>query len=1178
MGNCPAIEKQQKMEKNRNPKITLFSLTLLLFTACVEQSKTPIEEIQQTPSATKQNYFLTSTGDNIPTGVPITIKGKLLNPDSFTAPVTTPFTFKPRIAPAKTNVHTVGPPKIVPVPKKLTVITPGKSGIPLPKRIAGSGTILPIERTQSVRALAPKMKESATSNIQYWDIEEGLTYSIIRSLLQDRRGHLWIGTRDYGVSRFDGQYFTHFTGQSGETIAPLSMVEDIKGRIWMGSRGGLTRYDGTDFIQYKEEDGLNDNYIRWLTTDSNNNLWIGTQRNGLSHFQLNENGQGGYFTQYTTEVGLSHSRVNMVMEDKEGIIWLCTQKGLNRFDGEKFTHYTTEEGLSHNIVEYILEDRKGHLWIGTRNGLNRFDGQHFYQYTIEQGLTSNYIWTLFEDSEGRLWAGTFDGGGLMRFHPDENGQLNQFTHYSTANGLNEDWINRILEDDAHNLWIGLGRNGINRLNESHFTHYPSIFISAIAQNTKGHIWFSSTVDGLLRYDGENWNHIGKEEGLPGNIIQSGLIDSQDNLWIKVAGHGLYRFNLDESGIKGALTNFSQPGGLPRGITNLLEDSQGNYWMTSLFNGVYRYDGINFINFSPAEGLPSRLTLGIFEDSKRNIWIRMGEHGLMRFTPNAEGIAGSFTLFTRAEGMSSHFVSHIFEDSQGHLWFATNGGLNYFDGQRFIPFTIKEGLNHNIVQAIIEDKQQNIWISTYKGINLLTPKANAVDSINTSLLEKYTVHNLGKEDGLNDLRFINGSVHLDQENKLWWGHYGGITKIDLNTFKFSDTPPKIGLKTIEIGGNFIDYRQLKNADYQNTFPFGAILSHSFDSVAQFENYPINLRLPHDLNHLTFHFYGIDWTAPHKIKYSYKIEGLDQNWTAPKSEPIADYRNIPYGAYTLKVRASGAAQEWSEPFDYAFTIRPPWWHTWWARLLYVLTGGLLLYALFQWRTFNLRAQQKQLEATVTQRTAEVVEEQKRSDELLLNILPATVAEELKQTGQAKPVTFEEVSILFADFKGFTNIVASIPGKELVSELNEMFQHFDDIVADLGIEKIQTIGDAYLAACGLPNADADHAIKCVQAGQQMIAYLNERNQKSSIKWEIRIGIHSGPITAGIVGKRKFAYDLFGDSINIAARIESAGEAGKINVSAYTHKLIKHQFPCAYRGKINAKGKGNLDMYFVG
>ena len=362
------------------------------------------------------------------------------------------------------------------------------------------------------------MKASATSNIQYWDIEEGLTYSVIRSLLQDRRGHLWIGTRDYGVSRFDGQYFTHFTGQAGVTIAPLDMVEDKKGRIWMGSRGGLTGYDGSSFIQYQESDGLNDNYIRFLTTDSKDNLWIGTQANGLSHFQPNEDVQGGYFTQYTAEVGLSHRRVNTVMEDKEGIIWLGTNNGLNRFDGEKFTHYSSKEGLSNDIVEFILEDKNDHLWIGTRNGLNRFDGHHFYQYTTEQGLTGNYIWTLYEDSEGNLWVGTFDGGGLMRFHPDEKGDLNKFTHYSNANGLSDNYINRILEDNANNIWIASGTDGINRINKSPFTNHYAPFIRSITSDSKGQLWFSSQEEGILRFDGENWSYIGETEGLPGDNL------------------------------------------------------------------------------------------------------------------------------------------------------------------------------------------------------------------------------------------------------------------------------------------------------------------------------------------------------------------------------------------------------------------------------------------------------------------------------------------------------------------------------------------------------------------------------------------------------------------------------------------------------------------------------------
>jgi adenylate cyclase len=169
------------------------------------------------------------------------------------------------------------------------------------------------------------------------------------------------------------------------------------------------------------------------------------------------------------------------------------------------------------------------------------------------------------------------------------------------------------------------------------------------------------------------------------------------------------------------------------------------------------------------------------------------------------------------------------------------------------------------------------------------------------------------------------------------------------------------------------------------------------------------------------------------------------------------------------------------------------------------------------------------------------------------------------------------LFSDFKEFTNIVATIPTRKLINELNELFSEFDDIMEAEGIEKIQTVGDAYLAASGLPEEVPDHAIRCVRAAKKMIDFLNRRNETSAIKWKIRIGIHSGPIAAGVVGKKKFAYDIFGDTINTASRIETAGEEGKINVSAYTYDLIKDQFPCEYRGKISAKGKGDLDMYFV-
>lgn len=217
------------------------------------------------------------------------------------------------------------------------------------------------------------------------------------------------------------------------------------------------------------------------------------------------------------------------------------------------------------------------------------------------------------------------------------------------------------------------------------------------------------------------------------------------------------------------------------------------------------------------------------------------------------------------------------------------------------------------------------------------------------------------------------------------------------------------------------------------------------------------------------------------------------------------------------------------------------------------------------------------TINYQKTIIEKEKNETEKLLLNILPFKVAKELKATGRARPRRYTDVTILFTDFEGFTELVASISAITLEQELNDIFSFFDDIMEEEGIEKIKTIGDAYLAAGGVPEEIPDHALRCVLAAKRMIEFLNHRNSHSQIKWKMRVGIHSGPIVAGVVGKKKFAYDLFGDTINTASRMETAGEPGKINISAATYELIKDKFDCIPRGKIPAKGKGNIDMYFV-
>jgi class 3 adenylate cyclase len=214
-------------------------------------------------------------------------------------------------------------------------------------------------------------------------------------------------------------------------------------------------------------------------------------------------------------------------------------------------------------------------------------------------------------------------------------------------------------------------------------------------------------------------------------------------------------------------------------------------------------------------------------------------------------------------------------------------------------------------------------------------------------------------------------------------------------------------------------------------------------------------------------------------------------------------------------------------------------------------------------------------------ELNKEKKKTDDLLLNILPHETADELKRWGISPARSYESVTVMFTDFQGFTRISEQLTPQRLVSELDLCFRAFDDIIERHQIEKIKTIGDSYLCVSGVPKANPMHARDVVAAALEMQKYMNvlkqEKQKHNEPYFEMRIGIHSGPVVAGIVGVKKFAYDLWGDTVNTASRMESSCEVGKVNVSGTTWELVKNRFHCIHRGKVAAKNKGEIDMYFV-
>jgi len=239
-------------------------------------------------------------------------------------------------------------------------------------------------------------------------------------------------------------------------------------------------------------------------------------------------------------------------------------------------------------------------------------------------------------------------------------------------------------------------------------------------------------------------------------------------------------------------------------------------------------------------------------------------------------------------------------------------------------------------------------------------------------------------------------------------------------------------------------------------------------------------------------------------------------------------------------------------------------------------------------ELKEYNEQLEEKVRDRTREIEKQKEiiesakaQSDTLLLNILPADIAEELKSFGKSYARKYEQVSVVFADIRGFTSIAETLTPVNLVNQLDEIFGAFDNITVKYGMEKIKTIGDAYMCASGLPKADNENAVKAVKAALDMQHFIKEFGLANKIQdlpqYQIRIGIHTGPLVAGVVGLKKFAYDIWGDTVNLASQMERHSEPGKINISGATYNLVKDFFVCTYRGKIEAKSKGEVDMYFV-
>ncbi len=902
--------------------------------------------------------LLNATGDTFKTGVSVPM---------ITKPISTSELVKPTIIEDIQAIKTIIPDNIFPIPENLpfTLVDTTRlkkvklgegdrsfvlrnsygivpTGVPIPV----TGKKMPFIEPHPVKATPMRYKDNTTTSIQYLDVEQGLGYSYINTVCEDKKGNIWLNEDGIGISKYDGVNITTYSVNEGlANNFVRSIIEDRNNKIWIGTLGGVSCFDGKNFTQYTEKDGLPSNTVLSILEDRKANLWFSTAA-GLTKYD------GKYFTNYTDKEGLQsdgiHHGVYKCIEDRNGNLWIATYFGAVKFDGNSFTYFTTENGLAGNIVSSLLEDKKGNIWVGSiGEGITMLDGKKLTRFTKKEGLSDNMISSLLEDNNRNIWISTL-GGGLNKYDG------NKFTHYSLEQGLSNSKIRGMANDRSGNLWLATEGGGVNKLNTTSFIYsvpekvMENNRIRPIMKDKNGALWFGTESAGVGKLNTRNAIEKGNlftYYSLRVKSVQPGqrslLEDKNDNIWIGSSGEGLFKYN-GKSFLSYSLGN--DP--LKKIIFDILENKNGNIWFGLKDGTIASYDGKIFSFNTTIEGLPGSGIYSMKEDKKGNIWFCTEGAGVYKF----DGI--NLINYTEKEGLLSKSVLSVTEDEKENIWFGTMGnGVCMFDGKHFTYYTVKQGLANNNVWSAFCDADHQLWFGTDKGLTLFQQKKEGLTQKSTLENQGYNIYNFTQQDGLKAIDFNLHSVCVDNDNHIWWGTGKGVVSYDLNKKFHADSIRSLNLNYIEINERFYDFRNLTDSVAKNI---------SCSNVIPFTNCPENLSLSYDLNHLSFHFSAIDWSAPDKIKYSYRLVGLDEKWSNPLEETMADYRNLGHGNYQFQVRAIGRSQVWASPISYSFTIHPAWWQTWWFKALIIIVALVLLFFIIRFiYYYQLRKERTALE---------------------------------------------------------------------------------------------------------------------------------------------------------------------------------------------------------------------------